>query len=140
MPILHAAASEVAPMLLEDKSLNLLVFETRNNEGFFAILKRGFQHCFFIRAENGYHICIKPTTTRILIEKFDQIRTIDVLTSFASMGCSVVACTSGQVENSNEGFRFSILSCVSVVKRFVGLSRARDLTPWGVWCRSRGER
>lgn len=92
------------------------------------ILKKGYRHCFVVLEFIDSWCCIDPLSTYCDVQIVQKKQVSDLPLWLRFQGHDVCKAT---LSNKPLTVRpFGILSCVSVVKRVLGIQRWWILTPW----------
>jgi len=107
-----------------------VVFADRADCAWLRFLKPGFRHCFAAIRESGGWLIVDPLLDRIELAWVEPAQDFDLPALYASLGHTVLAGATRRPERAPRLPRLAPLTCVSVVKRLLGVSAAGVLTPW----------
>ena len=102
-----------------------IVFRSANTKWLKRILKDGFSHCFVIIHHNGYNLmvnsCFSHAYNSLSFQEYtpqegDTIVKIDRL-----------------IDTNVSHYKIGLMSCVEIVKRFIGLNRFLVFTPYQLY-------
>ncbi len=100
-----------------------LVFRTAKTSLFKYFLKKGFGHVFAVIERDGYKILIDSTVSHSLAEVYPDGYDYDL-----EEGDTVVK-FNRLINTRTKNYGFGLMSCVEIVKRFIGLNKYLILTP-----------
>lgn len=108
----------------------IVVFADRADCAWLRLLKPGFRHCFVALREQGGWLVFDPLLDRIELAWIEPGQDLDLPSFYAAQGHSVLAGTTRRPDRAPRLPHLTPLTCVSVVKRLLGLNAAWVLTPW----------
>ncbi|MBD5405002.1 hypothetical protein HDR59_00450 [bacterium] len=107
-----------------------VVFSPFTTLWYLKFLRVGFKHCFVILEDNGYFFIVDPLASKIELMSF-HILGDRLINEFKNLGMNVVKVSINK-ENS-ASWKFGIFTCVEVVKRILGISSLRVITPYQLY-------
>lgn len=107
-----------------------MVFADRAECAWLRLLKPGFRHCFAALREQGGWLILDPLLDRIELAWVPPDQDFDLPSFYATQGHIVLAGTARAPERVPRVPRLTPLTCVSAVKRLLGIDAAGVLTPW----------
>lgn len=108
----------------------IVVFADRADCAWLRLLKPGFRHCFAALGERGGWLILDPLLDRIELTWVQPDQDFDLPSFYGTQGHTVLAGTTRRPERPPRLPRLAPLTCVSVVKRLLGLNAPGVLTPW----------
>jgi hypothetical protein len=129
----------------QDGTPTIVVFADNRTRPILQLLRPGFRHCFAaLRVGEGWIAC-DPLKDRIQLALVPRPADFDLAAFYASQGHRVlVGRTAGQPPRAPA--LPSLLTCVAIVKRLLGIRAPAVVTPWqlyrhlrrsetaGTWC------
>jgi hypothetical protein len=106
-----------------------VVFCTDSDVPWLRILKRGFRHCMVVFHDGKHWLCIDPLSHMMDMRVIDGER-YDMPKIMAAQGHTVLKT---QCRAPQKIAPPDILSCVSIVKRILGIHSFFILTPWQLY-------
>ncbi|MEZ5933321.1 MAG: hypothetical protein R3F54_15490 [Alphaproteobacteria bacterium] len=99
-------------------------------------LKQGFKHCFVAQRVGGGWIICDSLKNQIELSQIDLPPDFSLSAFYRDMGHTVLA---GQGHSIRQSTMITpeFLTCVSVVKRIIGVRSFWTFTPWQLFCRLR---
>lgn len=108
----------------------LVVFVDRAECRWLRLLKPGFRHCFAVLRDGPAWLVCDPLLDRIELHWLDLPPEHDLARHYAAQGHIVLAGRAGREGPTRAPARLAPLTCVTVVKRIIGLCAPRVMTPW----------
>ena len=119
---------------LEDEATVLVVFVGKTECRCLRWLKRGFRHCFVaLRASDKWLIC-DSLKNRMKFSIVELPPNFSLSQFYRDQGHIVVA-GHGSVPSEGSFLLPEPMTCVTVVKRIVGVRSFWTITPWQLFCR-----
>ncbi|MFO1188503.1 MAG: hypothetical protein U1E97_02660 [Alphaproteobacteria bacterium] len=97
-----------------------------------GLLRRGFRHTLVAINDGRAWLVIDPRLDRIAIDA-SLPASFDLASAWHSAGITVVLTAAGPLRRPFRPVALAPLTCVEVVKRVLGVRRARILTPFGLY-------
>ncbi|MCS6877477.1 MAG: hypothetical protein NZP72_04165 [Geminicoccaceae bacterium] len=108
-----------------------MVFEDRAGSPLLACLRPGFRHCFCLLARPCGWIVCDPLKSEIRLEAIAPYEEGELLAHYRSLGAIALA---GGCKSNPDGVSLCApLTCVSLVKRLVGLRAPGVWTPYQLY-------
>jgi hypothetical protein len=110
----------------------LVVFVDHTECAWLRSLRAGFRHCFVALRDGDAWLTCDPLKDRIELSVLPAPADFDLAGFYADCGHTVLI---GQTkpERARQPLSIAPLTCVTVVKRLLGVRAARVLTPWQLW-------
>jgi hypothetical protein len=115
----------------------LVVFADHAQCPWLRPLRRGFRHCFAVLRQEPLWLACEPLKDRIELAALDLPSDFDLAGFYVARGYRVLL---GQRPMPGQRRRFALvpLTCVSVVKRLLGIRAPWVWTPWQLYTHLRG--
>ncbi|MGN0929529.1 MAG: hypothetical protein ACI4N3_02720 [Alphaproteobacteria bacterium] len=107
-----------------------VVFSPVTTLWYLKFLHVGFKHCFLILEDNGYFFIVDPLSSKIELMSF-HILGDRLIKELENYDMKVVKTSIN--ENVSPSWKFGIFTCVEVVKRILGISSVRVITPYQLY-------
>lgn len=107
-----------------------VVFSPVTTLWYLKFLRRGFKHCFVILEDNGYFFIVDPLSSKIELMTFHILGDM-FIKEFEKLDMKVVKVFIN--DNVATSWKFGIFTCVEVVKRILGISSIRVITPYQLY-------
>lgn len=107
-----------------------VVFSPFTTLWFLKFLHKGFKHCFLVLEDNGYFFIVDPLASKIELMTF-HILSNSFFAEFENCGMKVVKVSINK--NISSSWKFGIFTCVEVVKRILGISSVKIITPYQLY-------
>ncbi|MBD5398135.1 hypothetical protein HDR60_01350 [bacterium] len=107
-----------------------VVFSPVTTLWYLRFLRVGFKHCFLILEDNGYFFIVDPLSSKIELMSF-HILGDKLIKELENCDMKVVKAFIN--ENVPSSWKFGIFTCVEVVKRILGISSLRVITPYQLY-------
>lgn len=111
----------------------LVVFENRPARGAFALLRRGFRHCFCLRRESSGWLLCDPRSDRLDLCLIPPLAALDLARAYASLGATVLGLRLTPQAHPPRRRWLAPLTCVEIVKRTLGRDLPGIHTPWALY-------
>ena len=132
---------------IEEKKINsfwsrratyvIVIFSDATDIWWLRFLRPGFRHCFAVVFDGRQWILLDPLSHRIDIVAGDYMDRLEIVEWYRRLGCNVVETRLNAAPNA---VPFpEPLTCVSIVKRLIGIRRPFVWTPWQLF-RAIGEK
>ena len=93
-------------------------------------LKTGFKHCFLILENDGAYFVVDPISYKVEVSSFFLESNL-FFQRLENLGMKILKVSF--VQNQRKSWTFGIFTCVEVVKRILGISKKRVLTPYQLY-------
>lgn len=108
-----------------------VVFTDKTTIPMLGVLTRGFRHCFVLLHNGLYWTRVEPMANRMHIDVFTHLDpAYDLPDALRTQGHAVIE---AKINYTEDGSLFTVLSCVSVVKRIIGLHKPLIQTPFQLY-------
>lgn len=127
-PKLHLGQGPYAPMAPSV----LVVFADHAGCPWLRALRRGYRHCFVVLRAGSVWLACEPLKDRIELDALDLPSEFDLAAFYRQQGHRVLL---GQRPSPTTRRRFALapLTCVTVVKRLLGINAPWVWTPWQLY-------
>jgi len=112
-----------------------VVFADRAECAWLRVLRPGFRHCFAALEEQGGWLVLDPLLDRIELVWIAPDQDFDLPSFYAARGHTILAGALRHGRSRSRLPRLAPLTCVSVVKRLLGIDAPGVLTPWQLFRR-----
>jgi hypothetical protein len=110
----------------------LVVFADHADCAWLTFLRRGFRHCFVVLRAGPLWLACEPLTDRIELDALALPRGFDLAAFYAEQGHRVLQGWRPP-PGPRQAFAPAPLTCVTVVKRLLGIRAPRVWTPWQLY-------
>ena len=133
-PPIHAAAEKghrvmTAPPMQWDRAL--VVFSGQSDQIWLRILRKGFRHCFLVLGSPGGWLYLNPMAHQTQIQVLAVPPHFKLAEWYRNQGLTVVETI--PIQPPRRAAPWRPFTCVEAVKRVLGLTSAKILTPWDLY-------
>ena len=107
-----------------------VLFTNDTDIGWLKFLKRGFRHCFVLLHDGKHWIAMDPLSNVMEVSIPDIPSSFDLPRWFQTQGYTVQRYN---IQAYDKAMLPSVMSCVDVVKRVLGIHAPFILTPWQLY-------
>jgi len=120
-------------LAVDDQPTTLVVFVEQTECHCLRWLKRGFKHCFVALKTNDRWIICDSLKNKIEFSLVTLPSNFSLSDFYRRQGYTVLA-KSGSPNGISSTIVPEVMTCVSVVKRIIGIRSFWTLTPWQLFC------
>lgn len=106
----------------------IFIFSGESDLKFLKLLKPGFRHCCLMIEANQYWIFYNPMSHVTTMRIYSGLSLDEIVSWFHRCGHTVVCCRVSVPRNFDVSVR--PYTCVEAVKRLLGMTAPRVVTPW----------
>lgn len=110
----------------------IIIFSDNTDIKILKFLKKGFRHCLAVIEFNGTWIIYEPLCNKTKISVLNNTSEDDIVSSFSMIGAKVIK-TKIQENETNNGNFLVPTTCVSSIKRILGINKFSIITPWQLY-------
>jgi hypothetical protein len=116
----------------QDGIPTIVVFADNRTRPVLRVLRRGFRHCFAALRVGDEWIACDPLKDRIQLALIPRPADFDLAAFYASQGHRVLVGRTARPPSRGTGVP-SLLTCVAIVKRLLGIRAPTVITPWQLY-------